>query len=129
MAETVNVAIVGGGRAATPLIKDFLTRPFVNIVGIADVNPESPGAVIAREAGIFYCEHADVLAAKGSEIDIIFDLSGDPAVKPALKDAFVVQGNRTTIIAHDLIARMIMSLVEDADSLIESVHPADRGIG
>ncbi|PKQ29515.1 MAG: hypothetical protein CVT60_04890 [Actinobacteria bacterium HGW-Actinobacteria-10] len=129
MAETVNVAIVGAGRAATPLIQDFLNRPFIKIVGIADKNPDSPGAVLARENGIFYAEHADVLAAKGSEIDLLFDLSGDPAVKPALKDAFVVQGNRTTIIAHDLIARLIQSICQGSDTLIESVHPTDRGIG
>lgn len=129
MAEMVNVAIVGGGRAATPLIEDFMNRPFVNIVGIADMKSDSPGALIAREKNIFFTEHADVLAAKGSEIDIIFDLTGDPSVKPALKDAFVAQGNRTTIIVQDLVARMIRSLVEDADELIESVHPHDRGIG
>ncbi|MHB9004474.1 MAG: Gfo/Idh/MocA family oxidoreductase [Coriobacteriia bacterium] len=129
MAETVNVAIVGAGRAATPLIQDFLNRPFIKIVGIADKNPDSPGAVLARENGILFTEHADVLAAKGSEIDLLFDLSGDPSVKPALKDAFVVQGNRTTIIAHDLIARLIQSICQGSDTLIEAVHPADRGIG
>lgn len=129
MAETVNVAIVGAGRAATPLIENLLSRPFVKIVGIADKNPDSPGAVLARENGIFYAEHADVLAAKGAEIDILFDLSGDPSVKPALKDAFVVQGNRTTIIAADLISRLIQSICQDSDTLIESVHPTDRGIG
>lgn len=129
MAEKVRVAIVGGGRTATPLIMDFMTRPFVEIVGIADVKTDSPGAIIAREAGIFYTENADVLAAKGSEIDMIFDLTGDPKVKPILKDAFIAQGNRNTIIVQDLVARMIRSLVEDADELIESVHPQDRGIG
>ncbi|MDO8987495.1 MAG: Gfo/Idh/MocA family oxidoreductase [Coriobacteriia bacterium] len=129
MGEVIRVAIVGGGRAATPLIKELMGRPFIEIVGIADVDPNSSGAELARANGVFYCEHASVLAAKASEIDVILELSGDPAVKPALKDAFQAQGNRSTIIVQDLVARMIMSLVSGADELIESVHPDDRGIG
>lgn len=129
MGDIIRVAVVGGGRAATPLIIDMMARPFIQIVGIADKNPDSPGAILARENGIFYCEHASVLAAKADEIDMILELSGDPSVKPALKDAFQAQGNRTTIIVQDLVARLILTLVEGSDELIPSVHPEDRGIG
>ena len=129
MGDRIRVAVVGGGRAATPLIADMMKRPFIEIVGIADINPDSPGASLARENGIFFCEHASVLAAKSEEIDLVLELSGDPAVKPMLKDAFQAQGNRTTIIVQDLVARLILTLVENADELIPSVHPQDRGIG
>ncbi len=129
MGESVRIAVVGGGRAATPLIVDMMKRPFIEIVGIADINPDSPGARLARENGIFFCEHASVLAAKGDEIDMILELSGDRSVKPMLKDAFQLQGNRSTIIVQDLVARLILTLVEGADELVPSVHPEDRGIG
>jgi len=129
MGDIIRVAVVGGGRAATPLIVDMMKRPFIEIVGICDKNPDSPGASLARENGIFYCEHASVLSAKADEIDMILELSGDPSVKPALKDAFQAQGNRTTIIVQDLVARLILTLVEGSDELIASVHPEDRGIG
>lgn len=129
MGEKVRVAIVGGGRAGTPLIEDFLARPFVELVGVADKNPDSPGAVYAREHGVFYVEDADVLCAKADEIDLIIEVSGDPAVKPALRDAFQAQGNRHTVIVPDIVARLIMSLSSNAEELVESVHPEDRGIG
>ncbi len=129
MADKVRVAIVGGGRMGTPLIEDFMKRPYIDIVGIADVDPESPGAVLARKNGIFYCENASVLAAMGDNIDLLIEVSGDAGVKPALKDAFIAQGNRSTIMIHDLVARLILSLVDGGDELIGSVHPEDRGIG
>lgn len=127
--DKVRVAIVGGGRTGTPLLEDFLKRPFVEVIGLADMDLDSPGANLARENGIFVCQHADVLAAKGDELDVIIEVSGDPAVKPALKDAFVAQGNRTTVIVPDIVARLIMSLAADSDELIETYHPEDKGIG
>lgn len=125
----VRIAIVGGGRAGTPLLADFIDRPFVTIIGLADADPTSPGALLAREHGIFFTEHAEDLAAKGSDIDIIIELSGDPSVKPALKAAFVAQGNRHTVIVNDLVARLVMTLAHGGDELIESYHPHDQGIG
>ena len=127
--DKVRVAIVGGGRTGTPLLEDFLKRPFIEVVGVADADSDSAGAAIARQNGIFFTPDADVLAAKGNGIDLIIEVSGDPAVKPALKDAFMAQGNRHTLIVHDLIARLIMSLSADSDTLIEAYHPEDQGIG
>lgn len=129
MGEKVRVAIVGGGRTGTPLLEDFLRRPFIEVVGVADRDLNSPGALLARENGIFFTENADVLAAKGNDIDIIVEVSGDPGVKPALKDAFQAQGNRHTIILHDLVARLVMSLAMSTDDLVPSYHPEDAGIG
>jgi predicted homoserine dehydrogenase-like protein len=127
--EKVRVAIVGGGRTGTPLLEDFLKRPFIEVVGVADADSNSHGANLARANGIFFTENADVLAAKGNNIDLIIEVSGDPKVKPALKDAFIAQGNRHTIIVHDLIGRLIMSLSANSDTLIEAYHPDDQGIG
>lgn len=129
MAEKVRVAIVGGGRTGTPLLEDFLKRPFIEVVGVADKDTASPGAELARANGIFFTPDADVLAAKGNDIDVIVEVSGDPSVKPALKDAFQAQGNRHTIILHDLVARLVMSLAMSTDDLVESYHPGDAGIG
>jgi len=98
MGDTVRIAFVGGGRTSMPLLEDFLKRSYIEVIGVADVDPDSPGAKFARDKGIFFTEHADVLAAKASEIDVIIEVSGDPTVKPALRDAFQAQGNRHTII-------------------------------
>jgi predicted homoserine dehydrogenase-like protein len=127
--ERVRVAVVGGGRAGSPLIADLMSRPFVEMVAVCDVNTHSPGATLARDNGVFVTDDVDELARMGEDIDVIIEVSGDSSVKPKLKNAFVVSGNRTTIIMHDIIARMMMSIMGESDALVETVHPEDRGIG
>lgn len=129
MGDVVRIAIVGGGRTGLPLLEDFLKRPYVEVIGVADKDPSSPGAMLAREKGIFFTENADVLAAKASLIDVIIEVSGDPNVKPALKDAFQAQGNRHTIILQDVVARLFVSIIQNSQELVESFHPDDEGIG
>ncbi len=127
--ETVRVAIVGGGRTGTPLLEDFLKRPFVEVVGLADKDLDSVGSALARANGISVYQDAEVLAAKAHEIDVIIEVSGDPMVKATLKAAFMAQGNRTTVIVHDIVARMMLSIVANSDTLIETYHPEDLGVG
>ncbi|HEY3318669.1 MAG TPA: hypothetical protein VGK50_09635 [Coriobacteriia bacterium] len=127
--EKVRVAFVGGGRTARPLLEDFLGRPFVSVVGVADIDPESPGARLAREAGVFVTTDALVFASRGDEIDVIIEVSGDPNLKRRLKDALVAEGNRRTIIVHDLIARMLLSMSQDSGTLMQTFHPDDVGVG
>lgn len=129
MGDIVRIALVGGGRTGMPLLEDFLKRPYVQVIGVADRDPESPGAKLARENDIFFTVHPDVLAAKASEIDVIIEVSGDPTVKPALKDAFMAQGNRHTIILQDVVARLFISIIQNSNELIETLHPGDEGIG
>lgn len=127
--DKVRIAIVGVGRTGRPLLEDFLSRPFIEVIGVADRDADSPGARLAREKGIFFTEHPDVLAAKASEIDVIIEVSGDPTVKPALKDAFMAQGNRHTIILQDVVARLFVSIIQNSRELAETLHPEDEGIG
>jgi len=127
--DKVRIAVVGGGRTGTPLIEQFIGIPYVELVGVADTNPESPGAVLAKDNGIFFTTDALLFASKGDEIDLLIEVSGDPSVKRRLKDAFINEGNRHTIIMHDLVARLMISMVSDSDELVASFHPTDEGIG
>jgi predicted homoserine dehydrogenase-like protein len=127
--DKVRIAIVGGGRTGTPLIEQFLQTPYTDLVGVADVDAESPGAKLARDNGVFFTTDAMLFASKGDEIDLLIEVSGDATLKRRLKDAFIQEGNRHTIIMHDLVARLVMSLVSDSDVLVPSLHPDDEGIG
>jgi predicted homoserine dehydrogenase-like protein len=127
--DKIRIAIVGGGRTGTPLVEEFLKTPYVELVGLADMNPESPGALYAKENGVFFTTDAMIFAAKGDEIDLLIEVSGDPSVKRRLKDAFINEGNRHTIIMHDLVARLVISMVSKSDTLVPGFHPSDEGIG
>lgn len=127
--KIVSVAIVGCGRTGAPLLEALLALPFIRVVGVADRDSDSPGARLAVENDIFFTVNADVLAAKADQIDLIIEVSGDPTVKPALKQAFLAQDNSDTIIVHDLVARLILTLATGADELAPSFHPHDTGVG
>lgn len=127
--EKVRVAIVGGGRAGAPLLEALSDLPYIEVIGVADRDPDSTGAQFALRNGIFYTENASVLGAKARDIDLIIEVSGDPSVKPALKEAFRVQGNTDTIIVHDLVARLLMTLATGSEALVPAIHPHDTGIG
>lgn len=127
--DKVRIAVVGGGRTGTPLIERFVGIPYVELVGVADKDAESPGAKLAREKGVFFTTDALLFASKGDEIDMLIEVSGDPSVKRRLKDAFISEGNRHTIIMHDLVARLMISMISEADHLVPSFHPDDEGIG
>ena len=128
-AQRIRVAIVGGGRTGSPLLSDFLSRPFVEVVAVVDKDPDSPGARKAAAFGVYCTSSVADLVERSDDIDMIIEVSGDPDVKSVLKEAFLESGNHHTIIVHDLVARLIISLAADATDLMPSFHPADDGIG
>lgn len=128
-ADRVRVAIVGAGRTGSPLLSDFLSRPFIEVVAVVDKDPEGPGACKARDCGIFFTSDVHDLVERASEIDMIIEVSGDPDVKAILKAALVERGNHHTIIVHDLVARLILSLAADSSTIMPAYHPADDGVG
>ncbi|MDH4140363.1 MAG: hypothetical protein OEV43_07305 [Coriobacteriia bacterium] len=129
MGEKVRVAVIGGGRTGGPLLENLLELPYVVVVGVADKDSECRGAELAKQHGFLFTNDAAVFAARNNEIDVIIEVSGDPSVKPALKDAFQTNDNRHTIILHDLVARLVLSLAMGSNELIPTYHPDDEGIG
>jgi acetaldehyde dehydrogenase (acetylating) len=129
MGDKVRIAVAGGGRMGTPLIEEFLKRPYAELVGVADVDPASAGAQLARDNGAAFTTDALDFAKMDGEIDLLFEVSGDPGLKRRLKDAFVAAGNRHTIIVHDLVARLVMTVVAGSDELVPPLHPDDVGVG
>lgn len=129
MSEKVRVALIGAGRTGTPLLRELLNYPYVEFVGVADLNPAAEGLRLAAERGIFTTSEPMVLAARGEEIDVLVEVSGDPELKRKIKEAYEKSGNKRTIILHDLIARLFMSVCTRQTELVPSFHPHDVGIG
>jgi hypothetical protein len=70
-----------------------------------------------------------VLVDKGSDIDILIVVCGDAGLKGKIKDRFVAQRNKRTVIMHDTIARLFISVSARQAELVENLHPGDIGIG
>jgi predicted homoserine dehydrogenase-like protein len=127
--ENIRVAIIGGGRTGTPLLEEMLKYSYIHVVGVADLNPAASGIKIAAEKGIFTTSDPMTLVRKGEDIDILIEVSGDTSLKTAIKEYFELSGNKKTVIMHDLIARLFISVCTQQNLLIPTMHPNDIGIG
>lgn len=127
--EKVRVALIGAGRTGTPLLKELLQYAYIDMVGVADLNPNAEGIKIAAAKGIFTTTDPMALVHKGDNVDILVEVSGDKSLKKQIKDYFEISGNKTTIIMHDLIARVFISICTRQPELIPSLHPQDVGVG
>ena len=50
--STIRVIILGAGKGGTALLELFTRSPDVEVVGMADRNPEAPGLRLAKYLGI-----------------------------------------------------------------------------
>jgi len=129
MSEKINVALIGAGRSGTPLLKEMIKYSYINIVGVADLNEAAEGMSMAEDNGLFATTNPVDLISKGEEIDILVEVSGDPSLKKVIKDYMQNTNNKKTIIMHDLVARLFISMTTRQDKLIPSLHPDDVGVG
>ncbi len=118
--EKIRIAMVGAGETGTPLLKQLLAAPFVELVGVAELNLALPGIEIARAAGVPVTDNFIELAEQGERIDIIIDLTGSRKVREDLRRFMQFAGNNHTVIMHERIALLMMSL--SAGTLVQTRH-------
>jgi two-component system, NarL family, sensor histidine kinase DegS len=84
-AGATNVAIIGGGRGGTALMEIFANDPLVQIVGVAEVDPQAPGVHLAKRLRIPVTRDYQKLLAM-ERVDLIIDVSGNTDVWQFLQD-------------------------------------------
>lgn len=129
MPEQVTIALIGAGRAGTALLNELLKIGYVRILGIADADPKADGILLAREAGVPVFSDPMQLVQKNEEIDILIEASGDALIKQDIKEYFETVGNRKTVILHNIVSRLLISLAAGRPDLAPDFHPHDIGIG
>lgn len=108
--DQIRIAMIGAGETGTPLLKQLLAASFVEVVGVADLNEEMPGMELARQHGVQTTNDFMTLARLGEAVDIIVDVTGVDTVRDRLRGYLQESGNHHTIIMHELIAVLLMSL-------------------
>jgi len=129
MKDSVSIGLIGAGRTGTPLLKELFKYPYVTFAGVADLNDQAEGMALARDKGIATFTDPMALVALGDEIDILVEVSGDNSLKKQIKDSFGKSDNKHTLIMHDLIARLFISVCTQQPDMIPSFHPDDIGVG
>ena len=87
--ETLNIAIVGGGAGCATFMDRLATEDLgllpLNLVGVADINPDAPGIKRARELGIFTTnDYRDLFSIK--DLTLILELTGNPEIMSAIQE-------------------------------------------
>ncbi|HEU4683390.1 MAG TPA: histidine kinase [Nitrospira sp.] len=82
---TTHVAIIGAGRGGTALMEIFATDPLVDILAIAEINPNAPGLSLAKRLKIPITRDYRLLLNL-EDVDLIIDVSGSPEVWQFLQD-------------------------------------------
>ncbi|WP_028534973.1 oxidoreductase [Paludibacterium yongneupense] len=114
------IAVIGAGETGTPLLKQLLAADFVTVLGVADLDLAMPGIALAREYGVKVTDDFMEIARMGREVDVIIDVTGAPKVRDALRKYMVETGNEHTLIMHECIALLLMSL--SAGTLVSGKH-------
>ncbi len=120
--NTIRIGVIGAGETGTPLLRELLSADFVEVVGVADLDPGAPGMALARAYGCPTYGDAMDVAGLAEGVDIIIDTSGVPEVRDRLRTQMQESGNRHTIIMHELIAVLLTSLSQGR--LVSSKHAA-----
>ncbi|MFZ5817585.1 MAG: oxidoreductase [Bacillota bacterium] len=108
--ERMRVALIGAGQTGTPLLEALLGHSFVEVAMVADRREEAPGMELARSRGIPTTTDFTQVARLRVPVDIIIEVSGDPGVKAALRLQLQLQNNRHTVIMHERVALLMMSM-------------------
>lgn len=109
-----NIAIIGLGRIGSAFLETMLKKKQnINLVCVAEVG-DTPGKACAKEAGVKIVS-LDEIVALGDGVDIIFELTGVPAVRRELRTKMLETNNLHTVIASETVARLIAALVVDTD--------------
>lgn len=111
--QKIRIGLIGAGETGTPLLTQLLNAEFVEVVGVADLNNEMPGIQLARARGIKTTNDFMDIAQLGNNLDILIDVTGVPAVREKLRTFFHDSGNHHTIIMHEMIAILMMSLSQN----------------
>lgn len=111
--QKIRIGIIGAGETGTPLIKQLLDASFVEVVGVADLKDDMPGMLVARARGVKTTNDFMDIAMLGTRVDIIIDVTGVQAVREKLREYLQATANGHTIIMHEMIAVLMMSLSQN----------------
>jgi len=110
-AHTINLAIVGGGKACKYFLDLLSSEHFtylkINIVGVCDINPEAEGLVLAKELGIYTTDNFQDLF-KIKDLDSIIELTGK---RDVLIEIIRLRPKGVGVLEHN-IGRLMRKLFE-----------------
>src|SRR3970040_686196 len=120
------VAILGAGRGGRALLELLHQIPSIEIVGIADRDPDAPGLQRARELQVPVTTNVPDLISN-RDVSLIMDVTGDPEVETYLN----AHTPPTPDILSGTASRLLWQLVQHESKLEAELLQSEKlaGIG
>ncbi|MFZ3071713.1 MAG: Gfo/Idh/MocA family oxidoreductase [Thermodesulfobacteriota bacterium] len=111
--KKVSVAIVGLGRVGSMFLTKLAEREGdgVSIVAAAEKDAKSAGVGVAKSKGIKVFSDTKDVVSMGEDVDIIFDLTGNPEARKNLRGELARSGNQHTVIAPEVVAFLLWDIM------------------
>jgi predicted dehydrogenase len=121
------VAILGLGRVGSTFLSKLSTidNIGVDIVAAVERDTKAAGLSIAQSSDIPVYTDAREVVKLGEDVDIIFDLTGNPETRKVMRADFARSGNQHTVLVTEVMAQFIWSLMDDVGGF-PNFH-ADKG--
>lgn len=112
MAKNIfRIAVIGAGETGTPLLEKLLDAPFVEVLGVADLDADAPGMRLARSRKVATTTDCMDLARLGEAVDVLIDVTGVAAVRETLRQHMQDSGNHHTLIVQETVVQLMLSLL------------------
>ena len=109
----LSIAIVGLGRVGTGFLKEILGHGHQGLKVLWAAEPqETEGKELARRSGVRLLAVEDIIGM-GQAVDIIFDFTGQAELRRQLRQAMADTANRHTVVASEVVGRLVWSLITD----------------
>ncbi|TVO59162.1 oxidoreductase [Denitromonas halophila] len=120
--QKIRIGMIGAGETGTPLLRQLLDASFVELVGVADLSNDQPGMQLAHDRGVHTTNDFMDIGRMDAAVDIIIDATGVAQVRDSLRRHFQASGNHHTVIMHETILLLMMSLSQG--QLVSGKHGA-----
>ncbi len=125
--QAVNIALIGGGPGCKAVLKLLdrieMTALRVNVLGVADINPESPGFQYAKKRGLLtVANYHDFFALPN--LDLIIELTGNDEVLNVILRAKPL----TVKVMDHVAARLFWEIIQidEQKTMIEQKYLTQR---
>lgn len=111
------VAVIGGGKGGTSILKAFHGIGGFTILGICDVNETAPGLQVARKLGIqTFTDVGQVMRIPG--LEVVIEATGSDKVVKIIQE----QKDESVTLVDSHAANIMMTLVESREEMIHGLH-------
>ncbi|MFQ5579124.1 MAG: diguanylate cyclase [Nitrospiria bacterium] len=97
------VLVIGAGKGGLVVLNRLLRSTWVQVVGVADQNPEALAIPLAKKEGLPIFTEEPLKVLQGLDVDLVFDLTGDPSFEKRLSEVndrpfSVISGQATQLL-------------------------------